>query len=90
MLFRLHIVLYSASSPSFLATHLFTQLKCVITQKFPTDIGYVQGMNEVLSMFLVTVENKTVAYWGYSNYTLRNKLFFNSTGLMAKLSKYVL
>ncbi|XP_063675294.1 TBC1 domain family member 17-like [Bolinopsis microptera] len=50
------------------------------------DIGYVQGMNEVLSMFLVTVDDKVAAYWGFSNYVLRNKLFFNSTGLMAKLN----
>ena len=45
-------------------------------------------MNEVLSMFLVTVDDKVAAYWGFSNYVLRNKLFFNSTGLMAKLSKF--
>jgi hypothetical protein len=53
------------------------------------DIGYVQGMNEVLSMFLVTVEYRAAAYWGFSNYVLRNKLFFNSTGLMAKLSELI-
>ena len=39
-------------------------------------------------MFLVTVDDKVAAYWGFSNYVLRNKLFFNSTGLMAKLSKF--
>lgn len=57
--------------------------------RYPAEIGYVQGMNEVLSMFLVTVEHKAAAFWGFSNYVLRNKLFFNSTGLMAKLSKII-
>eukprot|EP00116_Pleurobrachia_bachei_P019122 sb/3479384/ len=52
------------------------------------DVGYVQGMNELLSMFLITIEDNVAAYWSYNSYLTRNKIFYSSDGLMRKLSKY--
>jgi len=49
------------------------------------ELDYVQGMNDLLSLFLVTTKDPIVAYWCFERYLNHAKQFFVSSGMIEKL-----
>lgn len=53
---------------------------------FP-DVGYVQGMNDLLSRFLIVLGCESQAYWCFANYMETVKSDFLDDGMLTKISK---
>lgn len=54
------------------------------------DVGYVQGMNDVLSRFLIVLGSEAQAYWCFTNYMETVKRDFLDDGMLDKISKFVI
>ena len=53
---------------------------------FP-DVGYVQGMNDVLSRFLIVFGSESQAYFCFANYMETVKGDFLDDGMLTKIGK---
>lgn len=51
------------------------------------DVGYAQGMNDILSRFLVVLNSEAEAYFCFVNYMAAVKEDFIETGMMKKIGK---
>ncbi|KAJ7393816.1 hypothetical protein OS493_003482 [Desmophyllum pertusum] len=49
------------------------------------DVGYVQGMNDILSRFLIVLGSETHAYWCFANYMETVKSDFLDDGMLNKI-----
>ena len=49
------------------------------------ELGYSQGMNDILSRFLVTLDNEHEAYWCLAKYLERIHIEFLEEGMVNKL-----
>ena len=54
---------------------------------FLADVGYVQGMNDILSRFLIVLGSETEAYWCFVNYMETVKRDFLDDGMLHKVRK---
>ncbi|KAJ8028807.1 TBC1 domain family member 15 [Holothuria leucospilota] len=52
---------------------------------FHPDVTYAQGMNDILSRFLVVLNNEVEAYWCFTNYLEKIKMEFLEHGMLKKL-----
>ena len=52
-------------------------------------MGYVQGMNDLLSRFLVVLESEAEAYWCLKNYLDHIQEDFLEKGMMRKIGKLI-
>ena len=52
-------------------------------------VTYAQGMNDVLSRFLVVMENETEAYWCFTLYLEKVVDDFLETGMIKKLGRKI-
>lgn len=50
------------------------------------DVGYVQGMNDVLSRFLIVLGSEAQAYWCFTNYMETVKRDFLDDGMLDKIT----
>lgn len=55
-----------------------------------SDVGYVQGMNDILSRFLIVLGSEAEAYWCFVNYMETVKRDFLDDGMLDKISKFTL
>ncbi|KAK3093405.1 hypothetical protein FSP39_015181, partial [Pinctada imbricata] len=53
---------------------------------FNSDIGYAQGMNDILAQFLVVFDSEVEAYWCFSNYMKKIQREFTEDGMVNKIS----
>lgn len=51
------------------------------------DVGYVQGMNDILSRFLIVLGSETEAYWCFVNYMETVKRDFLDDGMLHKVEQ---
>nr|XP_018671423.1 TBC1 domain family member 15-like [Ciona intestinalis] len=49
------------------------------------SIGYVQGMNDILTRFMVVMETEVEAYWSFTRYMEHVERDFDSNGMVEKL-----
>ena len=54
---------------------------------FILDVGYAQGMNDIMSRFLVVMDTETEAYWMFVNYMEHFKNDFMEEGMLRKIGK---
>lgn len=54
---------------------------------FHPDVGYAQGMNDILARFLVVFDSEVEAYWCFHNYLEKIQAEFTEEGMMKKLSE---
>ena len=52
------------------------------------DVGYVQGMNDILSRFLIVLGSEAEAYWCFTNYMATVKGDFLDDGMLNKIGTY--
>ncbi len=52
---------------------------------FHPEVGYAQGMNDVLSMILAVMDHEADAYWCFQNYLSTIQEDFMTKGMMEKL-----
>ena len=52
---------------------------------FHPEVGYAQGMNDVLSMILAVMDHEADAYWCFTNYLATIQADFMAKGMMDKL-----
>ena len=50
------------------------------------DVGYCQGMNDILSRFLVVTDSEVDSYWMFCNYMDYKKADFLEDSMMNKIS----
>lgn len=55
---------------------------------FVIDVGYVQGMNDILSRFLIVLGSEAEAYRCFVNYMETVKSDFHDDGMLDKISKF--
>lgn len=55
---------------------------CILNQ----DIGYVQGMNDLLARFFVVLDSEPLAFWCFNNYIESIRDEFSSQGMVRKVS----
>ena len=53
-----------------------------------SDVGYAQGMNDIMSRFLVVMGSESDAYWMFCNYMEHFKGDFMETGMLRKICEY--
>ena len=53
----------------------------------PTDMGYAQGMNDLLARFLVVTDSEVDAYWMFERYMRDKRLDFMETSMMRKVGE---
>lgn len=56
---------------------------------FHPEVGYAQGMNDVLSMILAVMDHEADAYWCFQNYLSTIQEDFMTKGMMDKLEQLV-
>ena len=61
-----------------------TKCQCFISVP---DVGYVQGMNDILSRFLIVLGSEAEAYRCFANYMETVKSDFLDDGMLDKISK---
>ena len=54
---------------------------------FHPDVGYAQGMNDIVSRFLMVLDSEVEAYWCFVNYMEHVKTDFHEDGVLNKLRK---
>ncbi len=54
------------------------------------DIGYAQGMNDILARFLVMTDSEVDSYWLFKKYMERKKEDFLEDTMMSKVGELVL
>ncbi|KAL3884424.1 hypothetical protein ACJMK2_024563 [Sinanodonta woodiana] len=52
---------------------------------FHTEVGYAQGMNDILSRFLVVFDSEVEAYWCFHHYLDRIQHDFTEIGMVSKI-----
>ncbi|KAK3599780.1 hypothetical protein CHS0354_037266 [Potamilus streckersoni] len=52
---------------------------------FHPEVGYVQGMNDILSRFLVVFDSEVESYWCFHHYLDRIQKDFTETGMVSKI-----
>jgi len=52
---------------------------------FHPDVGYAQGMNDIMSRFLVVMDSEAEAYWMFVNYMEHFKNDFMEEGMLRKI-----
>lgn len=53
---------------------------------FHPNIGYVQGMNDILTRFVIVMDSEVDAYWCFSNYMERVEHDFDEDGMFEKVT----
>ena len=51
------------------------------------DMGYAQGMNDLLARFLVVTDSEVDTYWMFDHYMSDKRLDFMETTMMRKVGK---
>lgn len=51
------------------------------------DIGYCQGMNDILARFLVVTDSEIDSYWMFSHYMDIKKYDFQENTMMDKIGR---
>ena len=51
------------------------------------DMGYAQGMNDLLARFLVVTDSEVDTYWMFDHYMADKRLDFMETTMMRKVGK---
>lgn len=51
------------------------------------DIGYAQGMNDILARFLVVTDSEVDSYWLFVSYMSRKREDFLEHSMMKKVGK---
>ncbi|XP_061190874.1 uncharacterized protein LOC133198990 [Saccostrea echinata] len=57
---------------------------------FHPQIGYAQGMNDILAQFLVVFDSEVEAYWCFRNYLQKIQHEFTEEGMVSKIELVVL
>nr|CAB3266827.1 TBC1 domain family member 15-like [Phallusia mammillata] len=52
---------------------------------FHPNVGYVQGMNDILTRFLIVLDSEVDAYWCFAKYMERIENDFDETGMVEKM-----
>ncbi|XP_052820705.1 TBC1 domain family member 15-like [Mya arenaria] len=52
---------------------------------FTPDVGYAQGMNDILARFLFVFDSEVEAYWCFHNYLEKIKIDFQEEGMINKI-----
>ena len=52
------------------------------------DVGYAQGMNDIMSRFFVVMDSEADAYWMFCNYMEHFKGDFMENDMLRKISKF--
>ncbi|XP_064595953.1 TBC1 domain family member 15-like [Liolophura sinensis] len=66
--------------------HLTQLREALITfAAFQTDIGYAQGMNDIMARFLVVFNSEVEAYWCFTKYMISVKNDFDEEGMVQKI-----
>ena len=52
-----------------------------------TEVGYAQGMNDIMSRFLFVMDTEAEAYWMFVNYMEHFKKDFMEEGMLWKICK---
>jgi len=75
------------SHPKFNNDEMLVKMKNILTVFgfFHPDIGYVQGMNDLLTSFMVVFENEVECYWCFSNYMESVQCDFDEKGMLEKV-----
>lgn len=58
-----------------------------VARRIPLQVGYAQGMNDVLSMILAVTDHEADAYWCLTNYLDKIQADFMAVGMMDKLEQ---
>ena len=58
-------------------------------QHFHLDVGYAQGMNDIMSRFLIVMDTEAEAYWMFVNYMEHFKNDFMEEGMLRKIGKHL-
>uniref|UniRef100_A0A8C4QNS3 Rab-GAP TBC domain-containing protein n=1 Tax=Eptatretus burgeri TaxID=7764 RepID=A0A8C4QNS3_EPTBU len=62
----------------------------IYSYALPTDVGYAQGMNDLLSRFLEVLDSEEEAYWCFCAYMARTSYNFTGDGMLHKIGEYLL
>jgi hypothetical protein len=54
---------------------------------FHPNIGYTQGMNDIICRFLVVFRSEVEAYWCFNEYMEKIKLEFLEEGMVEKVGR---
>ena len=60
-------------------------LTCTHTLLTHTDIGYAQGMNDILARFLVVTDSEVDSYWLFTKYMEQKRTDFLEDSMMMKV-----
>ena len=52
-----------------------------------TELGYAQGMNDILARFLVVTDSEVDSYWMFCNFMEKKRTDFLEDTMMCKISK---
>lgn len=63
---------------------------CVLLYYVFIDIGYCQGMNDILSRFLVVTDSEVDSYWMFCNYMEYKRADFLEDSMMNKIGNKIL
>ncbi len=61
-----------------------------ITNDFLPEIGYAQGMNDILARFLVVTDSEVDSYWMFCSYMEKKKVDFLEDTMLCKISMLVI
>lgn len=61
-----------------------------ITTDFLPEIGYAQGMNDILARFLVVTDSEVDSYWMFCSYMEKKKVDFLEDTMLCKISMLVI
>ena len=56
---------------------------------YPPDVGYAQGMNDILTRFLVVTNSEVDSYWMFARYMERKRIDFLEETMMKKVGECV-
>lgn len=56
---------------------------------FFTEVGYAQGMNDIMSRFLIVMDTEAEAFWMFVNYMEHFKNDFMEEGMLRKVGKRI-
>ena len=59
--------------------YVYTVLWCSL------DMGYAQGMNDLLARFLVVTDSEVDAYWMFEHYMTDKRLDFMESSMLRKV-----
>ena len=68
--------------PTFLC--IFYTLKCLIV----SEVGYAQGMNDIMARFLYVMDSEVEAYWMFVKYMEHFKNDFMEAGMLSKIGEW--